>query len=239
MGDRPVIGISGRRKLGRQMAGFPASLGDLDLDVYVTDYTRGIIDAGGLPLHLPLDLDPAEYAELLDGVMLTGGTDIAPELYGQQRLSDEFPPEPERDAYELSIARLAIDAELPMLGVCRGMQLLNVLAGGSLHQHVPVHSRYDVPPDRYVHDVVLEPGSTAHELYGPSISVNSMHHQTIDRLGAGYRITGRSPDGVAESIESDDGLVVCVQWHPEVLPTRPTDPAFAWVVEQSAKRRRR
>lgn len=239
MGERPVIGISGRRKVGRQVAGFPDSLGFLDLDVYVTDYTRGIIDAGGLPLHLPLDLDPAEYAELLDGVMLTGGTDIAPELYGQQPLTDAYPPEPERDVYELAIARTAVERELPVLGICRGMQLVNVLAGGSLHQDVPAHSRYDVPPDRTIHEVELQPGSIAFEMYGPSVSVNSMHHQTVDRLGAGYHVTGRAPDGVIESIESDDGLVLCVQWHPEVLPTRPTDPVFAWVVEQSAKRRRR
>jgi gamma-glutamyl-gamma-aminobutyrate hydrolase PuuD len=143
----PLIGLSGRRKRGAQVAGFPDNLADVALDVYVNDYARAITDAGGLPVHLPLHVDPAAYTERLDGLLLSGGTDIDPTLYGAKPAPTNYPPEPARDRLELGFIDFAVGEDLPVLGICRGLQLLNVWGGGTLHQHAPDHSRFDVAAD--------------------------------------------------------------------------------------------
>ncbi len=205
-----------------------------DVDLYMADYARGVIEAGGIPVHIPIDVDPAAVGERLDGIVLPGGTDIDPILYGADADPELLPLEPERDDLELALLSAALEAEVPVLGICRGIQVLNVHQGGTLHQHVPEHGRFDLPIDSTIHEVSFAEGSTLHELYGPSAQVNSLHHQTLADLGHDLTITARADDGTIEGVEMGDH-VVAVQWHPEMMPTRPTDPIFGWLVERASR----
>jgi putative glutamine amidotransferase len=231
--SRPLIGLSGRRKLGAQVAGFPPRFGYLDIDVYVSAYATAITAAGGLPVHLPQHVDPADYAGRLDGLLLSGGTDLQPSLYGAEPDPDLHLPEPERDRAELGLVDVAIDDGIPVLGICRGLQVLNVWGGGSLHQHVPEHALYDIPPHDRVDALELEPGSRLYDMYGPHHVVNSLHHQTVDRVADGWSVVARSGDGTVEALEWPGHDVIAVQWHPELLPDASTDPIFAWLVERA------
>jgi putative glutamine amidotransferase len=122
---------------------------------------------------------------------------------------------------------------VPVLGICRGLQLLNVWAGGTLHQHVPDHARYDIPATDGVDELAIAPGSVLRELYGERHHVNSLHHQAVDRVADGWVVTARSVDGTVEALEWPGRDVVAVQWHPELLPGATTDPLFAWLVRRA------
>jgi putative glutamine amidotransferase len=230
---RPLIGLTGRVKQGAEIAGFPANLAAIGLDVYVSDYARAVTAAGGLPVHLPQHVHPAAYAGRLDGLLLSGGADIDPQRYGAVPSSDLGAVEVERDTAELGLVELAVADDLPVLGVCRGLQLLNVWAGGTLHQHVPAHARYDVAPDDGSEDVAVSPTSRLGLMYGPSRRVNSLHHQTVDRVADGWVVTARAADGTVEALEWPGHDVIAVQWHPELLAGAADDPLFAWLVERA------
>ena len=230
----PLIGLPGRRKRASEMSGFPEVFDDRDIDLYFADYARGVTEAGGIPVHLPIEVDPAVVGERLDGIVLPGGTDIDPIRYGAEPHPELLTPEQERDDLELGLLLAALDADIPVLGICRGIQVINVHQGGTLHQHVPEHGRFDLPIDTAIHQVSFVEGSILGELYGPSAEVNSLHHQTVDQLGRDLTVTAKSDDGVIEGLEMGD-LVVAVQWHPEMMPTRPTDPIFGWLVERARR----
>lgn len=240
---KPLIGLPGRRKTGAQVSGFPDSLHGLDIDLYLADYARSVLAAGGLPVHIPMDGDPAEYLPHLHGIVLTGGADIAPERYDAEP-DGNGDYEPERDALELSLMDASLANDLPVLGICRGLQILNVYAGGTLHQHRPDHARYDVSPNSRVHEIRFEPASRLGLLYtgGPgrdtpvdgAISVNSLHHQVVDQVGDGLKIAATDQDGVVEGLELPGRDVLAVQWHPEML--NEPEPVFSWLVSQSRKR---
>lgn len=237
---KPLIGLTGRRKKADQVAGFPPKLGDIDVDLYIADYSRDVLAAGGLPVLLPIDGDPTEYLPHLDGVLLSGGADLEPALYGQEP-DGNGAYEPRRDTMELALLAGAWQRGLPVLGICRGLQVVNVAAGGSLHQHVAAHACFDVAPDSRVHPVSFEPGTTLADLYRDQIgdrdevSVNSLHHQTVDRVGPGLQVAARSDDGAVEGLESDDGVVLAVQWHPEML--QEPEPVFDWLVGRARSTR--
>lgn len=231
---RPLIGLTGRRKLASEVVGTPAALGALEADWYFVDYARGILAAGGLPIHLPLDADPLLFVERLDGILLTGGADIDPGLYEADAETDDFPPEPQRDEYELSLLSGAIEAQIPLIGICRGLQLINVHAGGSLNQQVPEHANFDSTPETLAHQVHFAPGSQLHSLYGASIEVNSLHHQTVDEAGEPLRVTARSTDGTVEGFEYEALPIIAVQWHPEMMTSRDADPIFSWLVNAAS-----
>lgn len=234
MSPRPLIGLTGRRKTGAELLGNPEPLHGLDGDWFYADYARGVWEAGGLPVNLPLDIDPAVFAERLDGVLLSGGADIGPGKYGADAETDLYPPEAERDDFELSLLGAAIDRELPVVGICRGLQMINVHAGGTLHQHVPEHAMFDEPAG-HVHAVEFAADSTLADLYGREMQVNSLHHQTVDQLGADLRITASHGDSV-EGLEHISLPIVAVQWHPEMLPSRNGDPLFGWLVAHANER---
>jgi putative glutamine amidotransferase len=193
-------------------------------------YLRAVEEAGGLPVVLP----PLRYgavAPLLDnlsGIVLSGGPDLDPAGYGASAHSELGPIEPEADRFELEVARLAWRRALPVLAICRGMQALNVARGGSLVQHLPdevgsdVEHRQTEAAHEVTHPVEVERGSRLAGLMRPGrVDVNSFHHQAIDRLGAGLRVSARSPDGVIEGVEAPQRLfVVGVQWHAECLAAR-------------------
>jgi putative glutamine amidotransferase len=232
----PLIGLPGRRKTVADLNGFPEPMAAIEVDLFFADYGRGVIAAGGVPVYLPFGIDPADIVDRLDGLVMTGGADIDPACYGHQSETDLFPPEPIRDAFELALLEAAVATSTPVLGICRGLQIINVHAGGTLHQDVPPHARFDIGPSTEVHEVSFEPSSELGRLYGPARTVNSLHHQTVDEVGDGYRATAHSDDGTIEGLEHGELPIISVQWHPEMMTTRDDDPAFAWIVEQARSR---
>jgi putative glutamine amidotransferase len=230
---RPLIGLPGRRKRIGQIAGFPESLHHLDVDVYFADYARSVFAAGGLPVHLPLDADPAEWVHHIDGLVLTGGADVEPDRYGHDNHASTT--EPHRDELEFTLFETAVADGLPVLGICRGLQLINVHQGGTLEQHVPQHLRYDVAPHTETHVLTITPGSVLHSLYGDTAEVNSLHHQTVGEVGHGLVVTAVAEDGTVEGLELAGVPVIAVQWHPEMM--RHDDRAFPWLVDQARLRR--
>ncbi|MEM8706745.1 MAG: gamma-glutamyl-gamma-aminobutyrate hydrolase family protein [Actinomycetota bacterium] len=232
----PLIGIVGRRRAGGTI-GMPTLHEHAAIDLYFADYARGVSEAGGLAMFVPVDADPAAVVERVDGLILTGGADLDPVTYGRAAISEKLRFEPERDQLELDLLGLAAETDTAVLGICRGLQLANVHGGGTLHQHVPEHAHFDKDRTELIHDVTFEPGSLLAGLYGDRLAVNSLHHQTADTIGEGYRVTGRAPDGTVEGLEHESSPVVAVQWHPEMLPGRPIDPIFRWLVETAVPSR--
>ncbi|MEM7095965.1 MAG: gamma-glutamyl-gamma-aminobutyrate hydrolase family protein [Actinomycetota bacterium] len=231
---KPLIGLVGSRFTGDRITGNLDVLGSSPIDVYYADYSQAVIEAGGIPMWIPVDVDPADAIERLDGLLMTGGTDIDPARYGAERSGHVLEIVPERDEYEFATLAAAEARELPTLGICRGLQAINVHAGGTLHQHRPEQAFVDGPPDALVHDVALAEGSVLAECYGPTHRVNSLHHQQAAEIGDRLRVTGRAPDGCVEAIEHEELPWVAVQWHPEMLPTRATDPIFRWLVSSAS-----
>ena len=197
--------------------------------VVAADYVRQVQAAGGIAMVVPpQSSDPGEVLDRIDGLMLTGGNDLESSLYGEDAHSEAEAPDPERDAWEFALVREAIARDMPFLGICRGMQVMNVAFGGSLTQHLPEslgttdHRRTTGSFDGNDHLVDLEEGSLIARAAGEVVhSVPSHHHQAVDRLGDGLALTGvSSGDGVAEAIElPGHRFALGVQWHPEADPT--------------------
>ncbi len=189
-------------------------------------YVDAVLAAGGLPILLPHLAEAAgAYLALLDGLVVTGGAfDVPPELYGEPRRKECGPTKPERTGFERDLLEAALAARLPVLGVCGGMQLLNVVRGGTLHQDLVADaglSGHEQPPpkDRPSHEVRIAAGTLLAALVGVApLPVNSTHHQAVRDPGAGVLVSGRAPDGVVEGIELPDlPFAVGVQWHPEAV----------------------
>lgn len=189
------------------------------------NYERAIRRAGAEPVVVDPATDlPADIIRTFDGLLLTGGGDVDPTLYGERTHPSVKAAESGRDAFELALCREASEADLPLLAICRGVQVLNVARGGSLVQDIPsqvVHAAEHAvsdPPDALAHNVDLTPGSRLQQLLGDtgSCEVNSRHHQSIKALGRGLIVTATAVDGVIEAVE-DPSLSFClgVQWHPE------------------------
>tara|TARA_Y100000996_G_scaffold88329_1_gene61828 strand:- start:1950 stop:2669 length:720 start_codon:yes stop_codon:yes gene_type:complete len=235
--QKPLIGITGRRRKGEMLRGSLKVMNHLPFDVYWVDYAQGVIAAGGVPVFLPLSLDPAEIIPRLDGILMSGGADIDPKRYGAEPEPELQSIEPARDEFELKILELVYECELPVAGICRGLQILNVHAGGSLYQDVPPHSVRDKAPSTRVHDITTEKGSILEKLYGEKLEVNSLHHQSIKTLGKHFSASATSNDGIVEGIEHSQLPIVAVQWHPEMLDTRDSDPIFRWLVSKAEVRK--
>ena len=195
------------------------------------NYVRSLEGAGLIPLAVPPLANPAHAAEILDaagGLLLTGGEDVDPKLYGAPAHPKLGAINPTRDATELALFNVARERQLPVLAICRGIQLLNVACGGTLYQDLPSERpsnvQHDQPNDRSArtHDVTITAGSRLAAATGAvAMAVNSYHHQAAARLGAGLRVTATATDGVIEGIESTDPdwWMLSVQWHPEDLTT--------------------
>jgi putative glutamine amidotransferase len=215
----PRIGVSGvvRQWDGNERTGVNAA------------YLRSVLAAGGVPVILSPVLGPAYAARSMDGVdglLLTGGEDIHPALYGAEPSPHAYPPSRERDLFELALFAAARQRELPVLGICRGIQLVNVAMGGTLYQDLPTERPSGVAHDpgtardARTHAVRLTEGSRAAQALGATeLRVNSFHHQAVDRLAPGLIATGWSEDGVIEAAEApgDAPWLLTVQWHPEEM----------------------
>jgi putative glutamine amidotransferase len=219
---RPVIGMCAALERARW------SVWDLRAALLPYNYVEAVQRAGGLGLLLPVDPhvteDPEQVLELLDGLVLAGGADIDPGSYGQSAHAETVDTVPERDAFELALTRAAIERDLPVLGICRGMQLINIACGGTLQQHLPElyghedHRRVIGSFEGSDHDVALVEGSLAARAAGEvAHATKSHHHQGVDRLGEGLLVSGLSTlDDLPEAIELPDRrFVLGVQWHPE------------------------
>ncbi|MCL2616398.1 MAG: gamma-glutamyl-gamma-aminobutyrate hydrolase family protein [Defluviitaleaceae bacterium] len=191
-------------------------------------YAEALSAHGATLLILPYEPDSIDtYLRLVSGIVLTGGGDVDPIHYGDPLHEKTEAPTPARDTFELALCRAAIAADIPLLGICRGAQVMNVALGGNLCQHIDGHSHNDRRTE-HVHRLDVRMGSKYASIVGRSeLGVNSVHHQCVgDRLGAGVSVCATSPDGIVEAIEvAANKFAIGVQWHPEELVS--TDPNHA------------
>ena len=213
-------------------------------------YVRSVLAAGGVPIILSPVLGPAYAMRALDGVdglLLSGGEDIHPAWYGAEPSLHLYPPSRERDLFELALFAAARQRELPILGICRGIQLVNVGLGGTLFQDLaserpgPVAHDPGGSRDARSHEVRLQEGSRAARALGRTVlSVNSFHHQAVERLAGGLLASGWSADGLIEAVESpaEAPWLVAVQWHPEEMHAEAAAPErglFRALIEAAAR----
>jgi putative glutamine amidotransferase len=237
---RPFIGITGRRQ-PLAAPGTPPIFADALGDLFITDFARCVFEAGGTPMLLAPEDDSRAYTDhlvsRLDGLVLTGGPDMDPRLYGRLPGPRSTPVDPCRDAFELSVIASAEEAGMPILGVCRGAQVINVSRGGTLVLDLPqgegeAHDFYGYPRAHRSHRVLIKESSMLDELFGSTMRVNSFHHQAVDELGRGLIVTARAEDDVVEGIEDRAGNILGVQWHPEWLADLAV---FGWVVDRASR----
>jgi putative glutamine amidotransferase len=207
-------------------------------------FVSAVISAGGLPFVLPV-LAPEEASSVLaclDGILFSGGGDVDPACYAGPSSHAAQGIEPERDAYEIALARAGVDLGLPMFGICRGCQVLNVALGGTLVQHLPdVSDQQHCAKEQWaeaVHTVRVLPESRLGGVVGLDVvGVNSLHHQAVDGVGDGLHAVAWADDGTIEAVEGmGPTRVLAVQWHPELLMRDPSHAAlFEWLVEEAGR----
>ena len=186
------------------------------LDYLEHSVAEWIHSRDALAFLLPTSDRASEYARALDGLVLQGGADISPLAYGEEPRKPEWAGDPARDRFEIALVQAFTAAKKPILGICRGAQMINVALGGSLHQDIPAHRSDDY--DQHAHEVRLEPGSGLARLYGETgpRRVISIHHQAIKRLAPGLQVEARADDDVIEAVRGTGPSYLCaVQWHPE------------------------
>ena len=219
----PVIGITGFADGGDNTSQAPRF-------ILAENYVHAVLLGGGAPMILPPHLvGPAlrSIYEHLDGLILSGGGDVHPSSFGEEDGGSLRSVDEQRDRTELALARWAMANDLPLLAICRGVQVLNVAAGGTLIQDIPAqvanalgHSNPDAPPKSEIaHTVDVVAGSLLASIVGAGeFGVNSSHHQAVKDVGKGFVVTARAPDGVIEGLEAPDlSFCIGVQWHPEGL----------------------
>jgi putative glutamine amidotransferase len=218
----PIIGITGRTEQAARLPSPP-------LFAVAQVYVRAVELGGGAPLIVPPHLEEAGLRaifERLDGLLLSGGGDIKPALFGEEDSNLLWQVDEQRDRAELALARWALAERLPLLAICRGIQMLNVAAGGTLVQDISTqvpgalsHSTVFRPLSQIAHTVEVAAGSRLAGLVGAGeVEVNSAHHQAVKSVGAGLVVTARAPDGIVEGLEAPaHPFCVGVQWHPEVM----------------------
>jgi len=182
---------------------------------YFEPYRRAVIAAGAEPVDL---VPGTKTLPAVDGLLLPGGWDVDPSFYGEKRDDKVQEVDPELDQTELSLFQQAREREIPVLGICRGQQVINVAMGGTLVQHLEGHEVRALGRSHLAHVIEVDPSSElGRAAGGPKVRVNSLHHQAIKRLGEGLQQSARGEDGTVEGVETDDGLIVAVQCHPEEL----------------------
>ena len=204
-------------------------------------YVSAVTRAGGYPVLLPPSPSgPGNVLAALDALVLTGGPDVGPATYGAEPHDQTDPPRTERDNWEIALCHDALQRDLPLLAICRGLQVLNVAMGGTLHQHLPDVVGHDdhraVPGRTTPNRVVLTPDSRAGAVLGPETEGRCHHHQAVDRLGDRMEAVGFADDGTVEAVEvRGQDFALGVQWHPEDDPS--DDRLFVALVEAARRRR--
>ena len=211
---KPVIGISAVTAFTDRLHGQRVT------------YPQAVWAAGGEAVLLPCNPDKSNCAQIvamLDGLLVPGGADIDPTLYGEEKLDVCGSTFKFEDEYDMELIKEAVKQNKPVLAICRGMQIMNVLYGGTLYQDIPAqyktdmyHSMLEGGVENF-HTVDLEPDSHLAKILGvhKDVKVNTSHHQAVKDLAEGFRIVGRAPDGIPEAMENEDGSILCMQWHPE------------------------
>ncbi len=240
--DRPVIGIVGNLLV--EQGGFSPGM---ERSYVNNDYVASVERAGGIPLILPVvrGQDVAErQTECVDGLLISGGYDIDPLLYGEEPHRALEYVYRETDIFQLRTIKTALNRNQPVLAICKGIQLLNVCCGGTIYQDI------SEVPNSFVkhsqnrkrscpsHTVVAEAGSLVEQLFGTTFPVNSYHHQALKEIGRGLVVSSRAIDGIVESVEMTDcSFVVGVQWHPEMMMSGGDDmlPLFLRFVEEAER----
>lgn len=212
-------------------------------------YYQSVLKAGGIPFIIPPFYETDRLGELLDrldGIIFSGGGDINPLLLGEEPIKELHSITPERDQQELLLARLAYDRQIPMLGICKGIQIINAALGGTLYQDIHtqmegIRIKHSQDQDRRYpsHQVTISRGSILEKIFGTELAVNSFHHQACKSAAPGLKVTAMSSDGVIEAIESDEfKSIMGVQWHPETYILRNSTemlPIFDWLISESAE----
>lgn len=222
----PVIGVTATLKQDLD------SVAERPLGSYVRadlDYVAGVVQAGGVPLVLPPIPGVAEeVAQRIDGLLLSGGSDLDPAYYGEEARPELGVTIPERDALEMALVEHALKRGIPVFGICRGLQVINVALGGTLYQDLPtqlgggsIAHRQQTPKWQWTHEVETEGGSNVAEIMeASSLRVNSYHHQGVKDVADGLVVSARASDGVVEAVESPNlskRWLVGVQWHAEAM----------------------
>jgi len=247
---KPLVGITGRRLAAGSVLSYHPRFHDMHIDVYWSDNGRRVLEAGGIPVLLPFESADSGVIDRLDALLVTGGQDVHPDLWGGNPAFADADADPRRDAnvhdrerdeYEIALVRAAVERRLPVLGICRGHQVLNVALGGTLVEDITidgiVHAAEEPPPTpgHADHIVTFTVDSIAHSIYGGSTQTNSLHHQAVKECGPGLTATGRTADGSVESIEFIGRPVLGVQWHPEWHVE--LDPVFPWLMKTAREYR--
>lgn len=244
----PIIGIAAWRQ-NVNLLNFPMTIFQID-----QEYIKRVRAAGGLPFLVPHVLSEQVYTaiEALDALILTGGDDVDPAYYGAEDEGVGVDVDPEADAREIELVRAAVECGLPVMGVCRGSQIINVAFGGKMTQEMTLNGLNDHPPRPKSlpeildmrHDLHIERNTRLHGIFGSEhTTVNTTHHQANTDIAPGFRVSGRAPDGTVEAIEPTpdgkyaDKYIMGVQWHPEKLPAPQHQELFDDLVRAARDRR--
>jgi len=232
---KPIIGIGSDvlQKKGERERAFA-----------YTTYVDSLRRAGAVPVVIPPQPENAEeIVDGLDGILLAGGDDCDPTAYGEQPHPSVEPMDPRRQSNDLTLARVARQRGIPTLGICLGVQMMNVAAGGTLIQDIDSELRTDIghasePSDRHRHDILVEEGTRLASIIGEQdLNVNSSHHQAIRHVGEGLRVTALAPDGIIEGLEDPKHpFYVGVQWHPEDMPVEKSASSLFGAFVDAARR---
>lgn len=236
---KPVIGIAAWRQT--------VEVWESRMTIFQIDqaYVQRVYAAGGIPFlvpHVPVDM-LADLVQRIDGLVLTGGDDVDPRSYGETDQGECKHCDIEADRAEIALVKQCIDAGIPILGACRGIQIINVAYGGTLHQEMTVEGTCHGPRPTVLdeilalrHSIEIEPGTRLAGILGASPrTVNTTHHQAIRDLADGFEVTARAPDNTIEAIEASNGnYVIGVQWHPEKLPPPDCQELFDDLVRSAA-----
>ena len=214
--ERPLVAVTGRR-IGKTEKWPYAGASAIP-----RAYLDAVVRAGGQPVVFDPLGDIVPLLDRVDALVLTGGPDVDPACYGERPHETVYGVDPAVDQAELAVARAAIERGTPTLAICRGLQVLNVACGGTLHQHIPdlpgiaAHGRPGETGGALAHEIHVAPDSLLHEVFGRIRVIGSCHHhQAVDKVGNGLRITATAADGVVEGLEPEGAWLLAVQWHPE------------------------
>jgi len=243
---KPFIGVSGGHLIdqGGRFPGYKRS--------YVNDnYIQSVVSSGGIPYIVPVVYDEEvikQQASLIDGLVLSGGDDVSPLMYGEEPVTKLGGTFPERDRFDSLLLKCVLEQHKPIFAICRGIQLTNVTFGGTLYQDMSyINGSYikhdqEVRSDLATHSVFIEKESHLYELLGGHTHINSFHHQAVKDVAPGFKVTAKAKDGVIEAIEKegDDDYIVAVQWHPEMMAStnRSMLSLFENLVGQATRRKR-